>query len=253
MKKIIVVVVVVVALGLVATILLTRQAGFSTPTTEVVNQVPIGDPMDATMEFYGPWLAAELSTSSDPQTENLLAHPRLTSELSTGLTSALEDTTLEVNPVLCQTSIPPRIGTKLSYRLDTKAEVHVLARGLEDRSTRIAVVTLTAQNGEWVISDITCSNGETAPEREFSFDKEGFLLKNVPPPLNADNWHLVFEENGVMGHTAPLFFSPESTCIATDTTSTVCSPDTFTEPSKALVQGEMAEAGVSVQRVTFLE
>lgn len=213
---------------------------------------PTEDPLDVTINFYNDWLAAEQSTSTSPQVAGLLKRPVLAPELQATLLTKLETPDSTVNPVLCQVAIPPRIGGKSSYTLDTKAEVHVLARGLDERSSRMAVVTLTAVAGKWVISDIACSSGEMAPEREFSFDREGFLLKSVPPPLDATRWHLVFEENGVMGHTAPLFFNTDSVCVAVDQTSGPCDSTTFTEPSKALVQGEMTEAGVTVKRVTAL-
>jgi hypothetical protein len=127
-----------------------------------------------------------------------------------------------------------------------------LARGLEERSPNVAVVTLGGDTGEWLITDIRCAQGESGPEREFSFDREGHLLKSVPPPLNPDYWHLVFEENGINGHTAPLFFDESSTCVALDGTEATCNTDNFVDATKALVQGEMTESGVEVKRVTLL-
>ena len=253
MKKIVIIVGALALLGLVI-FLVVQQA--SSPTTDQDDtsstMTPTEDPLDVTLDFYNAWLEAELSTTTSPETADLLSHTTLSDPLRQTLRDSLTQEQLAVHPVLCQTSIPPRIGGKLSYVLDQQAEVHILARGLEERSARMAVVTLSAQAGKWVITGISCSNGETAPEREFAFDREGFLLKSVPPPLNAEYWHLVFEENGIMGHTAPLFFGATATCIAIDGSSATCDPDSFVEPTKVLVQGEITEAGVNVARVTAL-
>jgi len=251
MKKTHLIILAVVLIGLIAVLFLVNRDKDAGNPDEVTLEV-LGDPMDATTEFYRAWHEAELSTTTDPQTENLINHPRLSEEVRTSLTESLNDEGTEVNPVLCQTVVPPRFGTKLSYILDNEAEVHVLARGLDERSSRTAVVKLNGVNGEWVISSISCAHGESGPEREFTFEKEGFLLKSVPPPLNPDYWHLVFKENGVDGHTAPLFFNASSTCVMTDGTEQVCDPSTFSEPAKALTQGEMSEIGVDVKRITFL-
>jgi hypothetical protein len=107
-----------------------------------------------------------------------------------------------------------------------------------------AIVTVTAQDGGWYISGIRCTPGEVPPEREFSFDNTGFLMKNVPPPLDATRWYLIFSENGEDGHFAPLDFGPESMCG-----DAVCDPSTFREQAEAHVQGEMTETGVVVKKV----
>lgn len=249
-KKIIFALIGIVLIGLLIAYFVTNKN--TDVATESESIAITGDPIDAVMEFYDAWHSAELSTSTNPYTENLLTHPRLSEKVRAELTTALSEEGSEVNPVLCQTSLPPRIGSKVSYILDNQSEVHVLARGFEKRSPRMAVIKLIGQNGDWVINNIDCVNGESGPEREFNFDREGFLLKSVPPPLNPDYWHLVFEENGKNGHTAPLFFS-DSVCTALDGSTATCNPDSFTDATKALVQGEMTEAGVDVKRVTFVE
>jgi hypothetical protein len=247
MKKIILIVIGVALAGLLAALLINQENA----STEEINMKVLGDPMDATIEFYQAWHDAELSTTTDPMTENLLAHPRLSGNVLTYLTAALAEEGTEVNPVLCQTKIPPQIGTRLSFALENQAEVHVLARGLDERSPRMAVVKLIGVDGEWVINEINCTNGESGPEREFSFDREGFLLQSVPPPYDPEYWHIVFEDNGVKGRAAPLFFDSSSICISPDGSESVCDPASFTDATPMRVQGEMIETGVNVNRITF--
>lgn len=249
MKKIILIAVIVALAGVILAVFLFNNQ--ENTATEQLNTEVLADPMDAVLEFYAPWHEAELSTTSDPMTENLLANPRLSEELRAKLTTAMAEEGAEVNPVLCLTEVPPKIGTRVSYALPNQAEVHVLARGLDAPSPRMAVVKLIGVNGEWVINEIDCANGESGPEREFSFERDGFLLKDVPAPLNPEYWHVVFEENGIQGNTAPLFFDTSSICIAADGNETVCDETSFTNATPARVQGEMSEEGVSVKRITF--
>ncbi len=210
------------------------------------------DPRDAVLDFFNPWHEAALSTTTDPQTANLRSSPQLSDALQEQLAEVYTKEDTQLDPVLCQATPPPRIGTRLSYVEDAQAEVHVFARGLSERSSNLAVVQLTGESGEWRIVDIRCVTGESAPEREFTFDREGHLLKNVPPPLNPDHWHLVFEQEGVNGYTAPLFFNESSICVAPDGSESVCDENTFVAATEALVQGEMTEEGVTVVRMTLL-
>jgi hypothetical protein len=113
---------------------------------------------------------------------------------------------------------------------------------------------LIGKNGGWYIDNIQCSFGEFAEEKEFSFEKEGFLLKNsVPSPYNSKNWHLVFAENGQDGHVVPLFFDSESQCTDLDGNKSVCKPDQFTETTGVFIRGQMTERGVSVKQQTLVK
>jgi hypothetical protein len=233
-KTILTVLLVIAGSGVVVALLMqgSRIQFFAEP-----RQAPLGDPLDATLEFYEAWHAAKLSTS----TEGVVApidHPRLSEEVRAYINSALADTSRTVDPVLCQAEVPPRIGAKLSYALSDKAQVLIVPRRLEQPSARMAVVKLLPQNGQWTITEISCSDGESAPESEFSFEREGSLLKNVPAPLNSEFWHLVFEENGINGHTVPLFFTEASTCTALSGAQTPCDTTTFTEAVRARIQGD---------------
>ena len=93
---------------------------------------------------------------------------------------------------------------------------------------------------------------EEAPQREFSFERTGNLLKSDVAPLDPDLWYIVFEENGEKGHVAPLYFDDTSMCKAADGSEVVCNPDQFTNAADAVVKGEMSEAGVQVKLVELL-
>lgn len=205
-------------------------------------------PVDTTLDFYDSWLAASQSTSTDPYQAGLADDPVLSKELRAKIAKAGENTEAEVDPVLCQAKVPTQIAALPVFEREDEAQVVVVSR--DKGAVAQAIVTLNQSRGGWFINDITCSEGEIAPERgEFSFEQEGFLLKSVVPPLDPEYWHLVFEQGGEKGHAAPLLFGPASMCTSTDGSTSVCSPDQFTETSKAFVQGEMTEAGVNVKKL----
>jgi hypothetical protein len=238
----------VVVLVIVGTAFLLR-----TTDREVTQQLPTTDPLDEVIDFYNAWLDAAKATSSDDAFIDVLSTPIISPELKATLQSKLAGATAEsADPVLCQVTPPERIGGKMLYQLDTAAQIMMLARGGEEKASDQAIVTLGVDNGNWIITDISCATGEMPPERDFAFEQEGFLLKSVPPPLNPDYWHLVFEQQGVMGHTVPLFFNADSTCIDTAGAESICDADQFTEASKVLVQADMTEAGAEVKRLIFL-
>ncbi len=214
-------------------------------------QVAIGEPVDIVLDFYTPWLAAVQSTTTDPFKEGLAKSPILSFELSKKIRSVKFDPATRTDAVLCQASVPTQITARPVFQDEENAQVLVVSR--DKNVTEQAVITLTRYNDGWYLSDIQCSPGEFAPEREFSFDMEGFLLKSVQAPLKTGTWHLVFEQNGQPGHVVPLFFNAESICQDFDGSTAACDSSTFIEPSKARVQGEMSETGVTVKRLQHIE
>lgn len=242
-----------VVVGVLLIILGALLFGYNNSTDVVETNVtrPAEDPIDAVLDFYNVWHENLLSTSSTMSTEELVAHPRLSDDVRSYITEAMEAPDSTADPVLCLETVPPRVGAKIVFVTDSAAQLQVLGRGMPERTSVSAIVDLGVADDQWQITNIRCSTGESAPEREFTFDREGFLLKSVPPPLNSDYWHLVFEEAGVQGHTAPLFFDADSVCIAADGAESVCDENTFTDATPALVQGEMTEAGVAVKRVVL--
>jgi hypothetical protein len=215
-------------------------------------QVAKGDPGDIAHAFSEKWLAAALSNTTDPYKEGLANDPILSKELQAHISDARKVAGGD-DPVLCQNVIPTKISTRVVYQATSTAEILITASQSVSTSTKQADVTLLALDGGWYINNITCSLGEYAPVKEFSFDTEGNLLKTDAKPLDPRYWYLVFEENGEKGHYAPLHFSTDSTCVGFDGTSSVCKPDAFIEATKAHVQGQMTELGVTVKRVQFIQ
>lgn len=247
--KIIVLVLMLVALGVAAWFL--SGTGSALNTSSDTRGVE-GDPHEIITEYYQEWLTAAQSTSTTPYEVGLADKDYLSEEVRAQLAAA-KDATDAIDPVLCQTENPEQIAVKKVFANDSSVGVLVIGRGAERaRMTGQASVTLSGSEGKWMVSKIECLSGESAPEREYAFEREGYLLKSVPPPLNPENWHLVFEQNGEKGHTVPLFFDGESTCIALDTTETICDEGSFSDAQKALVQAKMTEAGAQVQRLTLM-
>ena len=238
--------VVVVVIAVVLALSLSRNG-----INPVIQEVSMENPVNTALDFYEAWLSAVQATSTDPYQEGLADTPILGKDLRERLKNAEGQSEDELDPVLCQMTVPTRVATLPVYERDDEAQVVIMPR--EEGKTEQSIFTLLRHNGGWYINEIECSPGEFAPEREFSFETEGFLLKSVPPPLDPDYWYIVFEQNGEMGHTAKLFFDMDSVCVATDGSESVCDSSQFVEPSKAYIQGQMTELGVEVKRLIHKE
>lgn len=216
-------------------------------------QVSKLDAVDTTKEFYEAWLKAiQKPAEADPNIETLAKSPILSKSLKTKIASAQKDSENKVDPVLCQNTTPEEISTRRVYAVEE--EVQILVTSKDKTVTNQAAVTLRKHNEGWYIDDIQCSLGEFAPEKEFSFEKTGFLIKNsIPKPYNPENWHLVFEENGEQGHVVPLFFDSESQCTNLDGNKSVCKSEQFTEATKVSIRAQMTERGASVKQLEFVK
>lgn len=214
-------------------------------------EVSMENPVNTTLNFYEEWQSAVRATSTDPYQASLAETPILSKELRARLKDTEGQSADEPDPVLCQTTVSTKVAALPVYEHDDEAQVVVLSR--EEGRTEQSIFTLLRHKGGWYINEIECSLGEFAPEREFSFDTEGYLLKSVPPPLDPNYWYIVFEQDGEMGHTARLFLSAESVCVAIDGSESACDSGQFVEPSKVYVQGQMTESGVDVKRLTHKE
>ncbi len=214
-------------------------------------EVAMTEPIDVVLDFYDPWLEAVQSTSTDPYTSGLAAKKILSEALRTRLMSTAGHADTEIDPVLCQTTTPMQTTGRIVSEQEDTVRVLVMAR--DKTLTAQSVFTLKRHNNGWFIEDILCSPGEFGLPREFSFESEGHLLKSVPPPFDPQYWHIVFEENGKLGHVAPLFFGTESSCVSIDKTDAVCVPEQFMEATKIHVYGQMTERGVEVTRLEFIE
>lgn len=208
---------------------------------------PTDDPMDVTMDLYGPWLDGLQATSTEFNKADVLTAAPLTAELRAELQQQTQ-TQSDLDPIICQVEIPERIGTKSVFVNERESQVMVIPRG--KRVPEQALVTLVAIDGQWVISDIACSRGELAPDLEYTFEQSGNLLKqSLQPPLNNDQWHLIYTRDGVAGNAIPLLFDTTSVCLMSDGSEQVCEPDQLTEAAAVQVQGSMQEAGVLVERM----
>lgn len=215
-------------------------------------QVSKLDTIDTVVDFYHKWLKAAQSTETDPYKEGLAESSILSKALRSQLKEAQKNKDTTIDPVLCQTVTPESISTRNVNMVENNAQVLVMSR--DKKVTEQALVTLVRYNDGWYIDSITCSGGEFEAEREFSFEREGYLLKgSMPAPYNSKIWHLVFEENGQQGHAAPLLFDSESQCTDLAGSKSTCNPDQFTEATKVFVRGQMTESGANVKQLEFVK
>lgn len=241
------------AVALIAWVLYSYSSDTEAPITAVtyVQEVSGNEPIDIVLDFYNPWLEAVKSTSTNPYTLGLASEGLLSEELRARIVRSEGRGDTEIDPVLCQTTTPDRITGRIVSAQENEVRVLIMAK--EKELTAQSVFTVKRHNNGWFIEDIVCSSGEFDIPREFSFEKEGYLLKNIQPPYNPEYWHLVFAEDGELGHVVPLSFNAESSCIATDTSVSTCVPDQFTEARKVHVYGQMTESGAEVTRLQFIE
>lgn len=245
MKKIIVLGLIVLV-AVIAFLTLQKNGGLSKDGDDAT-QIPTSDPLDDITGFYNGWLDALQASGTDPVAAGLLESAVITPRMKESLQTALAEGG-EMDPVLCQTTTPEKIGAKLISQKDATAKVMVIARGTKMPGQSLA--SLVPQDGIWAIDEIECAYGEMPPEQgEFSFEHEGQLLNSVPEPLDPNFWYVVYEVDGVMGYTAKLIFDEESKCTDTDGVTGACNPDTFEETAPAFVQGEMSEAGLMVKHI----
>lgn len=215
---------------------------------------PTEDPLDVTINFYNDWVAALVSTTTDPYQAGLATSSVLSEEVKAYIEEKrINKKDGDFEAVTCQLTTPPRVGGKEIYKKDTEAQIMILARGQEVKTSNMAIVTLKAKDGLWQISNINCTQGEIAPITAYDFEHSGFLLKqSLPAPFDSQYWHLVYEEvDGQTGYTVRLYFTPESICISKEGSEAVCSPDSFTEATKAFVEANMTEEGGVVERMRF--
>jgi len=220
----------------------------------------LGEPFDLTLEIVGEW-RENVSTTSEAQIslDEFVKKDIFSQTIRQKLVDTAADTAREplLDVMFCQAETPPRLVGRVVFETPNEAQVMVLARGQEEPSGYQAIVSLKSNGeGAWSITDIDCVQGEVAPVVEFAFDKNGYLLKSVPPPYQTGEWHVTFSQedsngNVVSGYVAPLFFTEESICIAENGEESICNPDSLVEPVSALVQGDMSEVGVTVRRITF--
>lgn len=216
-------------------------------------EVSMFDPTDTVTTFYDQWLkAVKEPETAVPDLKTLAKWPVLSKTLRDKIAEAQKNSDTTTDPVLCQTVAPESYSTRRVY--ESAEEVQILVMSRDTSVTEQAIVTLMSLDGGWYINEIECSLGEVAPVREFTFEKEGFLLKDsLPAPYDTKKWHLVFEENGVPGHVAPLIFDSASECTNLAGDKASCKTDDFQEATKVSVQGQMTERGATVSFLSIVE
>lgn len=245
----------IIGIVLIAASIYGLKNGDLTPstTTEPFTGVA-GDPIDIATDFYQSWTDAITATNTDPYAAGLLD----TESLSPTVRQKLADAesafrTDGTDPVVCQTTVPTKMRAKKIY--DTAEKFGIMIYDKDSANNPGQTVITLESNGElWRIADIECAQGETAPDTgEFSFDQTGYLLKDsVQPPLDPQYWHLVFEQNGTSGYTAPLFLDATSVCHVGDSDEP-CAEAPLNEALHVHVQGTMTESGVEVARIERVE
>lgn len=209
------------------------------------------EPVDAVMDFFQPWLGLRAS-NTNPYDSDLLTSAPLSERFRTYVHEAEADFVAGISdPVLCAYTLPEKLRTKTILHQDTTAQV--LLFGKEEQTLPRAVIYLVGNDGEWNIDRVDCNAGEVGPELgAFSFERSGYLLKDsVQPPLDPNTWYLVYEEDGLLGFTAALIFTENSSCTALDGSSLNC-PDALFETMHVAIKGNISEAGVAVVELNTL-
>lgn len=243
-KKLIIGCVVAVAAIVIVAIFFMRGGGMNLGFSQ---EVSTESPINTTLNFFDPWLAAVQAESTDPYQEGLHEYSILSAELRAHIAGSRGG---DVDPVLCRSVDPEQLSARPVYTRDDEAKVLITSSNPEQFEQ--SIVTLMSHNNGWYISGIECAAGEFAPEREFTFEQKGFLLKSVPAPYDSNRWHIVFEQDGQAGFVAPLSFNGGSMCSGGGS-ETVCDQNSFVEPSEVMVRGQMTETGVEVQKLEFVE
>lgn len=235
--------------GLILIVVLSFILGGDKKSLE--QQVSMGEPTDIVSDFYTQWITASKSEDTDPYKSGLSESSILSPELRGKIESIKKDSENNLDPVLCQTTSDIDIATRRIF--EKEDEVQILVTAKDKTLTGQAVITLLKYKEGWFINDITCSPGEFAEDREFTFNREGFLLKgSVENSLNPDLWYIIFEENGEAGHSAPFIFSSESKCLDKKGEEFICALYPFKDLAKVSIQGEMTERGIDVKNFLFI-
>lgn len=207
---------------------------------------PVEDPIDVSLGLANRWLDNIKATTSTPLPSFLTAEANVSAQTKAELELAVDES---IDPLLCQTTTPGRVGAKSIYVTDTEAQVMILARGI-DKNPNLAVYTLTLGDEAWLISDISCSAGEGGMQTdEYTFVQTGRLAQaSVPEPYNSSVWHVLFTGETDSVKIVPLMFDQTSQC-GSASAYTTCDTSRFAEGGLVRVQADMTEEGAMVRRL----
>ena len=249
MKKIILLILAVATLGFAAVTFLSNTD--STRGGDIVIDTsvpPINDPIDVASGFVSDWVDVQQATTVPSVADYIAESTVITTDVADTIRTRFETET-DIEPITCQATMPARVGAKLIFADDLRAEVSVVARGA-DKSPRQAIVTLGRTETDWEITSHECIDLSSPEQPEFTFERTGRLAKDsVPAPYNNSNWHVLYLDGDRVG-IVPLAFGETSQCTNGGDV-TVCTPDQFTENTIVEVRGDLTEAGAVVQEMTL--
>jgi hypothetical protein len=211
---------------------------------------PQVDPIDFVLDFYGGWQRI-VAADADPFASDLFASGVFAQSFREQLVARRADDT-SFDPVTCQSVVTDRVRIRPLTNTDNTVTLLAEFRIGSDSLPTFALLSLKSSAGDWQIHDIECTAGDVPPDVEFSVDRKGFLLKNVPPPYENGVWHLVYEQDGQMGYVMPLIFSESTICVTRGGEESVCNIDTLQESTEVYVQGEMTETGATISRLEVI-
>lgn len=243
-QKIIIILSIFIIVGLLSIFIFKKDSNQQEVSTE--------DPVDIVTDFYKEWEDQTNSTSTNPYDSGLSKSGILSASLQAKLEESKDRPVDEPDPVLCKTNLSGKISTRKVY--ETEDEIQILITSKDKTLTEQAIYTLKKLKKGWYINDITCSPGEFAVEVEFSFDRGGKIVKGSSLESgSANDWYLVFEEDGQSNHSAKLIFGSESMCTEKGENEKVCSTEEFSgkEYADVSIKGQMTEFGVEVEKVDF--
>lgn len=210
---------------------------------EYIPEVSTEDPIDIALDFYSDWKTGVFDSLDN---FTLYQSNILSKDLKEKFKKSKGDFGSENDPVLCGIDMDSGVTIRKVYNSEDSIQLLVLSR--DSLNTNQSIITLTKLNDGWYIENIRCADGEMGEEREFSFDREGYLLReSSPAPLSTDNLNLMFEEEGGDPFSfVPLIFNDESRCIE-DGNEGSCDIGKYKESDSAKVKGQMTESGVEVK------
>ena len=242
-----------IIIGLVAATAALVAGVFLTSGNPWTVSEPVGSDdraINVALDLYQDWLEVRQAATAEmpAQLLQLSEGAFITNALRAQLTDQIAAAPA-IDPIICMDPAPEQVLGKVIYETESAAEVMVYSKAAD--VPQRSMMTLTRVETGWLVSGITCSNGEVAPEVEFTFDRSGNLLKDsLQPPLDNTQWHIIYAQAGQSGYAAPLQFGELSIC-ATGEELVTCDPSTLSEAQAVTVKGNLLESGVEVVRMEF--
>jgi hypothetical protein len=170
-------------------------------------------------------------------------------ELKRSVKGVKKQSKADIDAVLCQPIIPEDTAARIVYDDEERTEI-VITSKIEGIYNQAVYNVFKTEQGQYIDS-IRCTEGEVAPDREFTFENEGFLAKNVPAPYTSGRWHIAYVENKEL-ILAPINTNDSSVCIQSNGDEGACNLTDDLEAKQVKVYGDLSETGVEVKKIEFL-